>query len=371
MNNEQPLLQPYKSQNLDLPNRVVMAPMTRSRADNPEKEPTADLQGEYYALRASAGLIITEGSQVSEQAVGYINTPGIHSEAQVAGWKEVTKKVHAAGGRIFIQLWHVGRISHPDFHNGELPLAPSALNPEAKSFTPQGFKDTVTPRAMTLEDIETTIQDFAKAAKNAVEAGFDGVEIHASNGYLFHQFFSATSNHRTDAYGGSIEKRARFLFDVLDAVKQEVPSGKIGVRMNPSLNGIFGMTMDNETIPTFDYLINKLNEYDLAYLHLSEPFNDVSDIPYAETEIAKRYRPMYHGTLMINAGFDQEKGNAVIERGDADLVSFGKPYISNPNLVERFAEDAPLTEWDDKTFYTPGKKGYLDYPVEARETQEA
>lgn len=370
MNNEQTLLQPYQSKNLDLPNRVVMAPMTRSRADNPEKKPTADLQGEYYALRASAGLIITEGSQVSEQAVGYINTPGIHSEAQVAGWKEVTKKVHAAGGRIFIQLWHVGRISHPDFHNGELPLAPSALNPEAKSFTPQGFKHTVTPRAMTLEEIETTIQDFAKAARNALKAGFDGVEIHASNGYLFHQFFSATSNHRTDAYGGSIEKRARFLFDVLDAVKQEIPTGKIGLRMNPSLNGIFGMTMDEETIPTFDYLINKLNSYDLAYLHLSEPFNDVSDIPYAETEIAKRYRPMYQGTLMINAGFDQEKGNAVIERGDADLVSFGKPYISNPDLVERFAQNIPLTEWDDKTFYTPGKKGYLDYPVKALETEE-
>ncbi|WP_373514840.1 alkene reductase [Persicitalea sp.] len=370
MNNDQPLLQPYRSENLNIPNRVVMAPMTRSRADNSGKVPTAALQGEYYALRASAGLIITEGSQVSEQAVGYINTPGIHSEAQVAGWKEVTQKVHAAGGRIFIQLWHVGRISHPDFHNGELPLAPSALNPKAKSYTPQGFKDTVTPKAMTLEEIETTIHDFAKAAKNAVAAGFDGVEIHASNGYLFHQFFSGTSNHRTDAYGGSIEKRARFLFDVVDAVKQEIPEGKIGVRMNPSLNGIFGMTMDEESVPTFDYIVNKLNEYDLAYLHLSEPFNDVSDIPYAETEIAKRYRPIYKGTLMINAGFDQEKGNAVIKRGDADLVSFGKPYISNPDLVERFAQDIPLAEWDDSTFYTPGKKGYLDYPVEARETQE-
>ncbi len=370
MNNEQPLLKPLMSKNLSLSNRVVMAPMTRSRADNPEKKPTADLQGEYYALRASAGLIITEGSQVSEQAVGYINTPGIHSEAQVAGWKEVTKQVHAEGGRIFIQLWHVGRISHPDFHNGELPLAPSAINPEAKAFTPQGFKDTVTPKAMTLEDIQTTIQDFAKAAKNAVEAGFDGVEIHASNGYLFHQFFSATSNHRTDAYGGSIEKRGRFLFDVLDAVKKEIPEGKIGVRMNPSLNGIFGMTMDEETIPTFDYLINKLSEYDLAYLHLSEPFNDVSDISYAETEIAKRYRLIYKGTLMINAGFDQKKGNAVIERGDADLVSFGKLYVSNPDLVERFAQGIPMTEWDDKTFYTPGEKGYLDYPLKAREAQE-
>ena len=367
MSTKQPLLQAYESNNLNLRNRVVMAPMTRSRADNPEKKPTSDLQGEYYTQRASAGLIITEGSQVSTQAVGYINTPGIHTAAQVAGWKQVTQEVHEAGGKIFIQLWHVGRISHPDFHGGNLPLAPSAINPGAKAYTPQGFKDTVAPKEMTLEDIKTTIKDFAMAAKNAVEAGFDGVEIHASNGYLFHQFFNGTSNHRTDEYGGSIENRARFLFDVLDAVKQEIPEGKIGVRMNPSLNGTFGMTMDEETIPTFDYMINKLNGYDLAYLHLSEPFTDVSKIPYAVTEIAKHYRPIYKGTLMINAGFDQEKGNAVIERGDADLVSFGKLYISNPDLVERFAENSPLAEWDKHTFYTPGKEGYLDYPVAVEE----
>ena len=363
MNAEQPLLQPYKGTHLNLKNRVVMAPMTRSRANNPEKQPTADLQGQYYAQRASAGLIITEGSQVSQEAVGYINTPGIHSKAQVAGWKEVTRKVHEANGTIYIQLWHVGRMSHPDFHDGELPLAPSAINPEGKSFTPQGFKDTVAPRAMTLEDIERTIRDFAQAAKNAVEAGFDGVEVHASNGYLFHQFFNGTSNHRTDAYGGSIEKRARFLFDVLDAIREECPGLNIGVRLNPSLHGSFGMTLDEETIPTFDYIIQRLNDYDLAYLHLSEPFTDVSDVPHAETQIAKRYRPMYKGTLLINNGFDQEKGNAVIEAGDADLVSFGKPYVSNPDLVERFAENAPLTEWDKDTFYTPGKEGYTDYPV--------
>jgi N-ethylmaleimide reductase len=363
MNSEQPLLQPYKSKNLILENRVVMAPMTRSRADNPDNKPTAGLQGEYYAQRASAGLIITEGSQVSKEAVGYINTPGIYSKAQVEGWKEVTKAVHAAGGKIFIQLWHVGRMSHPDFHGGGLPLAPSALNPGAKSFTPQGFKDTVSPKAMTLEDIQRTIRDFAQAAKNAVEAGFDGVEIHASNGYLFHQFFNATSNHRTDDYGGTKEKRARFLFDVLDAIRQECPGLNTGVRLNPSLHGSFGMTLDEETIPTFDYIIKKLNDYDLAYLHLSEPFTDVSNVPHAETHIARRYRPMYKGTLMINNGFDQKKGNEVIEAGEADLVSFGKPYISNPDLVERFAENAPLTEWDKDTFYTAGKKGYLDYPL--------
>ncbi|MFT6866003.1 MAG: N-ethylmaleimide reductase [Cyclobacteriaceae bacterium] len=361
--NNQLLLKSLDTPNLQLKNRVVMAPMTRSRADNEGKVPTEDLQGVYYEQRASAGLIITEGSQVSEKAVGYINTPGIHTQAQVEGWKTVTKKVHNKGGKIFIQLWHVGRISHPDFHGGNLPLSPSAINPNAQSYTPEGMKDTVTPKEMSKAEIQQTVRDFAHAAKNAMAAGFDGVEIHSSNGYLFHQFFSATSNHRTDEYGGSKEKRARFLFEVLDAVQKEMPIQKVGLRLNPSLNGIFGMTMDEETIPTFDYIIEKLNTYDLAYLHLSEPFNDVSDIPYAETHIAKRYRPIYKGTLMINAGFDQEKGNQVLADGDADLVAFGKPFISNPDLVARFAQGVSLSEWDGSTFYTPGKKGYSDYEV--------
>lgn len=358
----QSLLTPY-NKNIKLKNRVVMAPMTRSRADNDEKKPTDELQGIYYEQRASAGLIITEGSQVSERAVGYINTPGIHTQAQVEGWKKVTKRVHDKGGKIFIQLWHVGRMSHPIFHDGELPLAPSAINPNEQSYTPDGFKDTVTPKEMTKKDIKTTVQDFKNAAKNAVEAGFDGVEIHSSNGYLFHQFFNGTSNKRTDEYGGSHENKARFFFEVLDAVKEVIPEEKIGARFNPSLNGVFGMTMDEDTIPTFEYIIKKLNDYNLAYIHLSEPFTDVSDIPYAVTEIAKHFRPLYNGTLMINGGFDQESGNAVIASGNADLVAYGKPYISNPDLVERFEQGIDLAEWDNDTFYTPGKKGYTDYPM--------
>lgn len=246
----QSLLTPY-NKNIKLKNRVVMAPMTRSRADNDEKKPTDELQGIYYEQRASAGLIITEGSQVSERAVGYINTPGIHTQAQVEGWKRVTKRVHDKGGKIFIQLWHVGRMSHPDFHGGELPLSSSAINPNEQSYTQDGFKDTVTPKEMTKEDIKTTVEDFKNAAKNAVEAGFDGVEIHSSNGYLFHQFFNGTSNKRTDEYGGSHENKARFFFEVLDAVKEVIPEEKIGARFNPSLNGVFGMTMDEDTIPTF------------------------------------------------------------------------------------------------------------------------
>jgi N-ethylmaleimide reductase len=348
--------------NIQLKNRVVMAPMTRSRADNEGNIPTDELHGLYYEQRASAGLVITEGSQVSKEAVGYINTAGIYSDEQVEGWKLVTKRVHDKGGKIFIQLWHVGRMSHPDFHDGELPLSSSALNPNSKSYTPEGFKDTVTPKAMTKEDIKSTVKDFQHAAENAVKAGFDGVEIHSSNGYLFQQFFNGTSNNRTDEYGGSIENKARFFFEVLDAIKEVIPQEKIGARFNPSLNGVFGTTMDEETIPTFEYIIKKLNDYNLAYVHLSEPFTDVSEIPFAVTEIAKHFRPLYNGTLMINSEFDQEKGNKVLEEGNADLVAYGKLYISNPDLVERFENNLELAKWDEDTFYVPGAKGYTDYP---------
>jgi N-ethylmaleimide reductase len=358
---KQHLLTPY-NKNINLKNRVVMAPMTRSRADNEGNVPTDELHGLYYEQRASAGLIITEGSQVSRDAVGYINTPGIYTEEQVEGWKKVTKRVHDKGGKIFIQLWHVGRVSHPDFHNGALPLSASAINPNDKSFTPEGFKDTVTPKEMSIEDIKTTVQDFKNSAANAVKAGFDGVEIHSSNGYLFQQFFNGTSNYRTDEYGGSIENKARLFFEVLDAIKEVIPQEKIGARFNPSLNGLFGITMDEDTIPTFEYIIKKLNDYNLAYVHLSEPFTDVSEIPYAVTQIAKHFRVLYKGTLMINTGFDQEKGNKVIEEGYADLVAYGKPYISNPDLVERFENNLGLAAWDQSTFYAGGAEGYIDYP---------
>ncbi len=362
MNTNQALLQPIKMGDLELKNRVWMAPMTRSRADNSENKPY-DIHTEYYRQRVSAGLIITEGSQISPEGVGYINTPGIYSKEQIEGWKAVTKAVHEEDGKIFIQLWHVGRISHPDFHDGKLPLAPSAINPGEKSYTPEGFKETVTPKAMTLEEIKKTIHDFKNGAKNAMEAGFDGIEIHSSNGYLLHQFFNASSNVRTDEYGGSIENRARILFEIIDEIKQVMPENKIGLRLNPSLNGVFGMEADRETIPTFDYIIKKLNDYDLAYLHLSEPFTDVSDIDYLEPNIAKRYRPMYSGTLVINGGFDQAKGNQVIEAGDADAVAYAKLFISNPDLPERFAQGSELEDWDEDTFYTPGEEGYTDYPT--------
>lgn len=357
----QPLLQAYRIGEMQLENRVVMAPLTRSRADNAGKVAT-DMMAEYYSQRASAGLIITEGSQISERAVGYINTPGIHSVEQVEGWKKVTAAVHAKGGKIFIQLWHVGRMSHPDFHNGELPLSASAINPNSESFTPEGFKDTVTPKAMTIDEIKQTISDYGRAANNAMAAGFDGVEIHSSNGYLLHQFFSGTSNVRTDEYGGSIENRAKILFEVIDEIKKYVPENRIGLRLNPSLHRIFGMTLDEESIPTFDYIVRVLNNYNLAYLHLSEPFNDVTDVPGAEPNIAEHYRPLYQGTLIINTAFTRKTGNQVIADGLADLVAFGKLFISNPDLVERFEAEAETADWDEDTFYTAGPKGYTDYP---------
>jgi len=361
MNNTQPLLRDYDLSGLKLKNRIVMAPMTRSRAVGEGNIPN-DLMAEYYAQRASAGLIISEGSPISPRAVGYINTPGIYTKEQTQGWKKITQAVHEKDGWIFIQLWHVGRMSHPDFHDGELPLSASAINPHSKAYTPKGFKETVTPKEMSIEEIKSTIKDFGQAAANAVEAGFDGVEIHSSNGYLLHQFFSSTSNKRTDEYGGSIENRAKILFEVIEEIKKHIPENRIGVRLNPSLHGIFGMTLDENTIPTFDYIVKTLNKYNLSYLHLSEPFTDVSEVAHAEPEIAKRYRPLYKGTLMINSAFDQKKGNRFIEEGLADLVAYGKLFISNPDLAERFEKNAGLSSWDESTFYTPGEKGYTDYP---------
>jgi N-ethylmaleimide reductase len=357
----QALLKPIKMGDLELKNRVIMAPMTRNRADNEYNAPT-DLHVKYYTQRASAGLIISEGAQVSYEARGYINTAGIHLPEQIEGWKKVTDSVHDEGGKIFVQLWHVGRISHPDFHDGKKPVAPSAINPNAQAYTENGFQDTVEPRAMTTEEVKLTVQDFKRAAKNAVDAGFDGIEIHSSNGYLIHQFFNKTSNHRTDEYGGSIENRARILFEIINAIKVYFPENRIGLRLNPSLHGIFGMEADEETIPTFEYIVKKLNDYDLAYLHLSEPFNDVSDKDFLVSNIAEHFRPLYKGNLMINAGFDQDSGNKVIEDGNADMVAYAKLFISNPDLPIRFEKNAELQDWDEDTFYAPGKKGYTDYP---------
>lgn len=356
------LFQSYNLGNRSLKNRMVMAPMTRSRSNNKLNVPTA-LTAQYYEQRATAGLIVTEGTFVSTKAVGFINVPGIYSEAQTEGWKLVTKAVHDKGGTIFAQLWHTGRLSHPDLHDGELPHAPSALNPFAKAYTNDGFVDTVVPKEMTIEDIKQTVLDFKNGAKNAIAAGFDGVELHAANGYLLHQFFNGYSNHRSDTYGGSIENKARILFDILDAFDGIIDYAKVGVRLNPSLHNAQGMMLDEQTIPTHEYIINRLNDYGLAYIHLTEPFTPVDDVPFAVTEVAKHFRPFYKGTLIINKSFTKETGIKVIEDGHADLVAYGVPFIANPDLVARFETDAPLNTPDQSTFYTDTEKGYIDYPA--------
>ncbi len=354
------LFKEYKLGDITLNNRIIMAPLTRSRADNPGKVPT-DLIAEYYRQRATAGLIISEGSQISPMGVGYVNTPGIYSDEQVEGWKKVTEAVHKEGGKIFIQLWHVGRLTHPYLLNGKLPLAPSPVNPDFQVRTPEGLKYSVTPQEMSIEDIKEVINQFSLAAANAVKAGFDGVEIHSSNGYLLHQFFAPCTNIRNDRYGGNKENRCRIMFELLDEMQKHIPVNRIGVRLNPSSHDYHSMTIDEETIPTFDYLIDKLNEYNLAYLHLSEPFTDVSNVSFAEPNIAKRYRAIYKGTLMINNGFTAETGNLIIENGGADLVAYGVPFIGNPDLVYRMRNGIPLAEADRKTYYTTGPEGYTDY----------
>jgi N-ethylmaleimide reductase len=360
--NDKLIFEPFSLNGLSLSNRIVMAPMTRSRSANPGNTAT-ELTALYYYQRASAGLLITEGTYISRDAVGFINVPGIYTEEQVEGWQLVTDAVHQEGGKIFAQLWHVGRLSHPDLLDGKLALAPSALNPQTQAFTYEGFKDTVEAREMTLDDIQKTINDFKQAAINAAYAGFDGVELHAANGYLLHQFFSLYSNNRRDAYGGSIKNRARILFEILDELSAAISIKRVGVRLNPSLHGMQGMMLDEESMAVHDYIVAKLKEYDLAYLHLTEPFTDVSGNPWAIQEVAKRYRPLYDGTIIINRGFNKATANQVLERGDSDLVAFGVPFIANPDLVERFKADAPLNQPDTSTFYTPGEKGYTDYPT--------
>jgi len=355
------LLEQFQSEELNLKNRVVMAPMTRCRADN-EGNVATDLIAQYYAQRASGGLLITEGTFINEMAPGYINVPCIYTQEQVEGWKKVTAAVHRKGGKIFAQLWHVGRLSHPDLLNGKLPFGPSAINGKFTCYTKDGFKETITPQEMTIADIQQTINDYQQAAINAMEAGFDGVEIHAANGYLFHQFFAKCANIRTDEYGGTIAKRLRFLFEVLDAISSKIGGEKIAVRIAPSFDQTFGIVLDDEAEALYDILVSKLNNYKLAYLHISG-FTQASieDPMHNVLETAKHFRSIYKGTLMINKGFDAITANKVITDGIADLVSFGEVYIGNPDLVERFAANAPLNSNDRTTYYSGGAKGFTDY----------
>ncbi|MBE0661333.1 MAG: alkene reductase [Bacteroidales bacterium] len=359
INHNQPLLTPFQLGLYLLRNRLIMAPLTRRRAG--EGNVPVEIMATYYAQRATAGLIIAEASQISLQGIGYMNTPGIHTPEQVEGWKKVTKAVHEKDGLIFLQLWHVGRVSHSLLQpNHQLPVAPSAINPDGELTTPQGKKSIETPRALDLEEIPGIVEDYRKAAQNAKDAGFDGVEIHAANSYLIDQFLHESSNQRKDKYGGPIENRARFLFEVLEAVISVWESEKVGIRLAPS-GTRFGMD-DPDPAALFTYVIQQLNDFNLAYLHLVEPLLPLDDYPHFVKQVAKYFRPIYKGTLMACGGFTQDTGNQYILEGWADLIAFGKLFIANPDLPKRFELNAPLNQADVDTFYSRSEKGYTDYP---------
>lgn len=354
------LLEPVRIGDLELPNRVIMAPMTRCRAEPGTGIPT-DLMAEYYRQRAGAGLIISEGVPVSPRGVGYENIPGIYTSEQVQGWKKVTRAVHRAGGRIFAQLWHAGSITHPDFHGGELPLSASAVNPDIPVRTPEGRKKSVAPKAMTEEDIRQTVADFRNAAVRAMEAGFDGIEIHSSNGYLFHQFFSCSTNLREDHYGGSVENRTRLFWEVLNEITANVPARKVAARLNPMYHGRAGIFLDEESLPTFEYLTSGLNGYKLAYLHLSRPFFPVES-PLLIEDVPGHFRDIYYGHLMVNGMYDAESGEAEVKSEIADSIAFGIPFIGNPDLAERIRHGHPWAEADKYKYYLGGAEGYTTYP---------
>ncbi|MBC6610403.1 alkene reductase [Hymenobacter sp. BT507] len=368
MNQDQQLFSPFTVGATTLPNRLVMAPMTRSRATNPEHVAT-DSVVEYYVQRASAGLIITEGSQVSEQGVGYINTPGIYSQEQVAAWKKVTDAVHAAGGRIFIQLWHVGRVSHPFFHNGELPVAPSAIKPEgAKAFTGKGMEEVPTPRALELSEIPGVVDQFRQAARNAKAAGFDGAEIHGANGYLLDQFLQDGSNQRTDEYGGSLENRSRFVLEVVQAVVDELGADRVGIRFSPQGSASI---QDSDPVATFSYVTEQLNKFNLAYLHVIEALPGHPMAQPTRPAVAAKLHEIFNGAFILNGGYTQETAEEALANNEADLIAFGVPFIANPDLVERFEQGTALNTPDPSTFYVPGDKGYIDYPSLEKARQAA
>ena len=349
------LFSPVNIGRLQLPNRIAMAPLTRNRAaagDVPQP-----MHVTYYRQRATAGLIISEASPISPQGVGYPHTPGIYSEAQVAGWQAVTQAVHEAGGHIFQQLWHVGRISHPDLQpGGAVPVAPSAIRPAGDAFTATGMQPFVTPRALEADEIQVIVAQYAAAARNSLQAGFDGVEVHAANGYLIDQFLRDGSNQRTDEYGGSLENRSRLLREVLQAVCEAVGPERVGVRISPENS--FNDMRDTRPQETFEYVACLLNGFGLAYLHVVE--GDMvaggKGLDYG------RIRAAFKGIYMANCRYDLARAQQAVADGAADLVSFGTLYIANPDLVERFRQGAALNTPDPGTFYGGDEHGYTDYP---------
>ena len=341
-----------------LSNRMAMAPMTRNRAG--EGNVPQPINAEYYAQRSGAGLIITEATQITPQGVGYPATPGIHSAEQISGWKRVTGAVHAKGGHIFLQLWHVGRISHSSLQpNGATPVAPSAIKPSGQVFTYQGMQDYETPRALALTEIPGIIGDYRTAAQNALDAGFDGVEIHGANGYLLDQFLRDGSNRRTDAYGGSMANHARLMLEVTEAVCSVWGANRVGIRLSPLQP--FNDMYDSQPEETFSFVVKELNRFGLAYLHVTEMGKDNPGAAGPAFDLGK-LRKIWKGVYMTNSGYDLARANAALGANAADLVSFGVPFLANPDLPVRFAKGAALNTPDQATFYGGNEKGYTDYP---------
>ncbi len=351
------LFSPVKLGAISLKNRMVMAPLTRNRAG--EGGVPHDLNVTYYAQRATAGLIVTEATPISEMAHGYPALPGIYTDAQTAGWKKVVDAVHAKGGKIVLQLWHVGRISHPSLlPNDALPVAPSAIKPAGKAFTYKGLVDYVEPRTLDACELPAIVQEYVHATKCALSTGFDGVEIHAANGYLLDQFLRDGSNQRTDNYGGSFENRARLLMEVTKAVVSVAGADKTGLRISPV--NPFNDMHDSNPQALFNYVVTELNQFNLAYLHVVE--GGIHGGGKADAFDFVEMRKLYKGAYMANLGYDKARGNAAIASGHADAIAYGVPFIANPDLVERYKIDAPLNEADSKSFYGGTEKGYTDYP---------
>ena len=353
---DQNLFTAYTLGSLTLANRIVLAPLTRNRAGTglvpSEFAPT------YYSQRASAGLLITEATQISAQAQGYQDTPGLYTQAQIDGWRRVTEAVHAKGGKIFVQLWHVGRVSHVDLQpGGAAPVAPSAIRAQTKTFVNNGFADVSEPRALELDELPGIVNDFRQAAANAIAAGFDGVELHGANGYLLDQFIKDGANQRTDAYGGSIENRARLLLEVTAAVVAEIGADRTGIRLSPvsPANGV----SSSEPQAQFDYIVDQLNALDIVYLHVVEGATggprDVAPFDF------DALRQRFQNTYIANNGYDQNLANSRLAQDKADLIAFGRPFIGNPDLVERLKAGAPLSAFDPTTLYGGGATGYIDY----------
>ncbi len=365
------LFQPIKLGEIELSNRIVMASMSRARTENPALIPTS-LQSEYYRQRASAGLILTEGTWPSREAIGAINVPGLFTEAQAEGWKRVTDAVHETGGRIFVQLGHCGAVSHPKLLGGSLPLAPSAVSVNQQVFTPGGFQPSPVPAAMTLADISRTIGDYANAARLARKAGFDGVELHGTVGYLIPEFLNDGFNLRDDDYGGSIENRCRFPLEILEAMASEWRHDRVGLKLSPAVS-MGDLHPTAQTLPTYEHLVAQVSKLKIAYVQFQHSDTDLAGTPVAALKdgTAGYFRKFYDGVIIANGGLNKDAAETLVRSGVADLVAFGVPYLSNPDLVERFKNDVPLAPVPlRETWYAGGARGYTDYPS-ATKTSDA